>query len=303
MRKGANGGAAEPDWIAVDWGTSMLRAWAMRGTEPVAKAESDRGMAKLGPDGFEPALLALIEPWLGRDRLPVLACGMVGARQGWVEAPYRAIPCVPLGPAIAAPVRDPRIDVRILPGLSQKRPPDVIRGEETQIAGFLHGRRGFDGVICLPGTHTKWVQVSAGEVVSFATAMTGELFALMSRQSILRHAVGGRGWDGDAFAEALGEALSRPERVMTGLFGIRAGGLLAGLDPGAARARLSGLLVGAELAAVRPYWLGQAVAVIGAPALAAVYADALGLQGVAAELGDAEAATLAGLALAQEMTE
>jgi 2-dehydro-3-deoxygalactonokinase len=303
MRKGANGGAAGADWIAVDWGTSRLRAWAMRGPEPVAEAESDRGMAKLDPDGFEPALLALIEPWLGRHRLPVLACGMVGARQGWTEAPYRAVPCAPLGAPVAAPAHDERIDVRILPGLSQQRPPDVMRGEETQIAGFLRGRRGFDGVICLPGTHTKWVQVSAGEVVSFATAMTGEVFALMSRQSVLRHAVGGRGWDGDVFAEALGTALSRPERVMTGLFGIRAAGLLEGLDPGAARARLSGLLVGAELAAVRAYWLGQAVAVIGAPALAAVYADALGLQGVAAEIDDAEAATLAGLALAQEMTE
>jgi 2-dehydro-3-deoxygalactonokinase len=293
--------AAAPDWIAVDWGTSRLRAWAMSDAgEVLAERESNRGMGRLEPAEFEPALLAVVDAWLeaGR-RLPAVACGMVGARQGWVEAPYQATPCPPVATAIAAPCRDPRLSVHILPGLSQRKPPDVMRGEETQIAGFLRREPGFDGVLCLPGSHTKWAQVSAGEVVSFRTAMTGELFAAISERTVLRLSVGRDGWDGAAFASAVEETLSRPERLASGLFAIRAEGLLEGLAPGAARARLSGLLIGAELAAMRAYWLGRRIGLIGTADLVAVYAEALEAQGVAPERADAADATRAGLALAR----
>lgn len=283
-----------PDWIAVDWGTSHLRAWAMRGAAPLASAQSDAGMGSLTPAGFEPALLALIAPWLADKTTPVIACGMVGSRQGWVEAPYRATPCAPLGPGLVrAPTRDPRLDVRVIPGLKQPTPPDVMRGEETQIAGALALHPGWDGVICLPGTHSKWVHVSAGEVVSFQTFLTGELFALLSTQSVLRHSVAG--WDDAGFDEGVQIALDRPEKLAARLFALRAEGLLQGLSPARARARLSGLLIGAELAAAKPYWLGQRVMIAGAPDLARSYARALAALSVPATLIDATGATLAGL--------
>ncbi|MBI1170747.1 2-keto-3-deoxy-galactonokinase [bacterium] len=283
-------------WIAVDWGTSNLRAWAMGPAGVVAQAESDKGMGKLAPDQFEAALLDLVAPWL-ESRSLVLACGMVGARQGWVEAQYRAVPCTPTDPAglTRVPTQDARLDVRIAPGLSQDRPADVMRGEETQLAGALALHPGFDGVFCLPGTHAKWAQVSAGEVVSFQTFMTGELFALLSTQSVLRHSMGGAGWDDAAFDEGLSEALSRPDRIAARLFSLRAEALLHGLGAPQARARLSGLLIGIELAGAKPYWLGQKVKLIGAEGLAASYARALGSQGLQADRLDATACTLAGL--------
>ena len=176
-------------------------------------------------------------------------------------------------------------------------PADVMRGEETQIAGFLARNPGFDGVICLPGTHTKWAHVSAGEIVSFRTAMTGEMFALLSAHSVLRHSMG-QGWDAEAFATGVDQTLSRPESLAASLFSLRAEGLLADLPGDAARARLSGLLIGAELAAMRPYWLGQAVALVGAEALSAAYATALKAQGVPTQMADAEDMTLAGLTAA-----
>jgi 2-dehydro-3-deoxygalactonokinase len=290
-----------PDWIAVDWGTSRLRAWALStGGEVLAERHSDAGMGRLEPAAFEPALLAVVGPWLtaGR-RVPVIACGMVGARQGWVEVPYQTVPCRPVAAATVAPCRDGRLSVSILPGLSQRTPPDVMRGEETQIAGFLAREPDFDGVLCLPGTHTKWAQVSAGEVVSFRTAMTGELFAAISGHTVLRHSIGTVGWDTEAFAAAVEETLSRPERLATQIFTIRAQGLLEGLPASTARARLSGLFVGAELAAMRAYWLGQRVVLIGAADHVARYADALSAQGLAPERADGTGATLAGLALAR----
>lgn len=289
-----------PDWIAVDWGTSNLRVWAMGPDRVLASAASDDGMGQLPREGFEPALLRLVEPWLGARPVPVVACGMVGARQGWHEAPYRAVPCAPVaaGAGVAVPGTDARLRVTLTPGLMQPRPADVMRGEETQIAGALALHPGFDGVICLPGTHSKWVQVSAGEVVSFQTFMTGEMFALLSRQSVLRHGMAGDGWDASAFATGLEDGLQRPERIAAQLFRLRAEGLLAGLGPDAARARLSGLLIGTELAAAKPYWLGQRVMLIGAAGLVAHYSAALTRQGVACESLDATDCTLAGLARA-----
>lgn len=288
-----------PEWIAVDWGSSNLRAWAMGPEGVLAEASSTAGMTGLQPNQFEPALLALISPWLADTVTPVVICGMAGARQGWVEAPYRHVPCKPADPAVMLQVQalDPRLQVSIAPGLSQGKPADVMRGEETQIAGALALFPNFDGVICLPGTHSKWAHVSAGEVVSFQTFMTGELFALLSQQSVLRHSVASDDWDDDAFEEGLSETLSRPERLAAKLFSLRAEGLLAGLAAASAKARLSGLLIGAELAAAKPYWLGQDVALIGAPALSQNYAKALALQGIEARLLSGRDCTLAGLAV------
>lgn len=290
----------QADWIAVDWGTTHLRAFVM-GPEGVrAEAMSDDGMGRLSADAFEPALLRLVAPWLGAGVTPVLACGMVGSRQGWLEAPYRSTPCPPLEPGTMAlvPVRDPRIRVQIAPGLKQMKPADVMRGEETQIAGALALDPGFDGAICLPGTHSKWAQISAGEVVSFQTYMTGEMFALLSSQSVLRHGLTGDGWDEAAFDAGVAEGMARPERLAASLFRLRAEGLIADLGPDAARARLSGLLIGAELAASRAYWLGARVALIGSSTLTGLYVRALAAQAVTAETLAAKDCTIAGLAFA-----
>lgn len=286
---------SQPAWIALDWGTSHLRAWLMDAQDKVIeRRQSEAGMATLGRTEFASALEALV----GRFDGPVVACGMVGSRQGWAEAPYEVTPCAPPSAATATQVAK----VRILPGIKQTHPAEVMRGEETQIAGYLAKHADFDGVICLPGTHTKWVHISAGEIVSFRTAMTGEMFALLASQSVLRHSVG-LGWDADAFACAVSETLSRPEGLAAALFNIRAASLLNGTEPGTARARLSGLLIGAELAAMRPYWLGQAVTLIGSDDLSSEYANALQIQGVTAQIANGEDMTLSGLIAAKSALE
>ncbi|MDZ7904540.1 MAG: 2-dehydro-3-deoxygalactonokinase [Cypionkella sp.] len=292
-----------PTWIAIDWGTTNLRGWAMGPAGVLAEGESPKGMSSLKPAEFEPALLEVIGPWIAGHTgapIPVYACGMVGAKQGWVEAPYRLVPCAPVhaGELMSVPVQDARISVQITPGLKQEKPADVMRGEETQIGGALALHPNFDGAICLPGTHSKWTQVSAGEVVSFQTFMTGEMFALLSTQSVLRLGMGGDGWDDGAFDTGVAEGMARPERMAASLFRLRAEGLLAGLTPDAARARLSGLLIGAELAAARAYWLGMDVALIGSAKTAPLYARALAAQGVTARAVPAADCTLAGLSRA-----
>ena len=173
-----------------------------------------------------------------------------------------------------------------------------MRGEETQIAGFLSLNPGWDGVLCLPGTHTKWAQISAEEVVSFQTFMTGDLFAAIEGNTVLKHSVTSDEWDAAAFDTGVTDAMARPERIAARLFSLRAEGLLNNMSNATARARLSGLLIGAELAGAKPYWLGQQIAVIGAGPLSALYVRALELQAAPATQVKADAITLAGLAAA-----
>lgn len=286
------------NWIAVDWGTSNLRVWVMDSRDRVLENfNSDRGMASLDSSEFEGALLELIAPFLGDGPTLVMCCGMVGSRQGWAEAAYHAVPCPPPNALTStrAAASDPRLHVHILPGVKQTTPPDVMRGEETQIAGFLSGAPNFDGVLCMPGTHTKWVQISAGEIISFRTCMTGELFALLAENSVLRHSVGGSDFDLEAFDQAVFDGLSRPDDLAAQLFRLRAGSLIANLQAATARARLSGLLIGSELAAMRPYWLGNNIAIIGADMVAHLYHRALGAQGAIVQTTDGTDITLSGL--------
>jgi 2-dehydro-3-deoxygalactonokinase len=286
------------DWIAVDWGTSNLRAWAIgRDGGILHEASSPQGMAKLKREDFEAALLALIGGWLpaGRKTL-VVACGMVGARQGWIEVPYNEAPCRPASAqsARSPQTNDPRLDVRIIAGVMQREPADVMRGEETQIAGLLQQTPGFDGVICMPGTHTKWVRVNDGKIVEFKSCMTGEVFGLLAEQSVLRFSVGGDGWDENEYAAAVRAALAQPEGFAGALFSIRASSLTAGLTQAVANARLSGLVIGTELAATKAYW-SNGVSIIDNGRQAALYAAALKIAGAVTTLLPAQDVTLAGL--------
>jgi 2-dehydro-3-deoxygalactonokinase len=287
-------------WIAVDWGTSNLRVWGVDSAgRVVTEASSDKGMGKLDRAGFEPALLDLVDGWLPHDRrIPIIACGMVGARQGWVEVPYRQAPCTPVffDTTGSPETRDPRLQVIILAGIKQVEPsPDVMRGEETQIAGILLEDPKFEGVLCLPGTHTKWVRIDAGQIVHFTTFMTGELFNLFSTHSVLRHSLDGEGWNAIEFADSVRSIAADPASLSARLFSIRAGTLVSGADAATANARLSGLLIGAELAAAKTYWLDRQVTIVGNGAQSEHYAEALRTLRQSPRILDATHVTLAGL--------
>lgn len=291
-------------WIAVDWGITHLRCWGMDATnQVVVHGQSDKGMRNLSRGDFEAALRDLVGDWSFADNGPVdiLACGMVGSRQGWLEAPYRQAPCKPLDASFANSGTS-RFHLFVIPGIKQEVPSaDVMRGEETQIAGYLARDKDFDGVVCLPGSHTKWVRVSAEEIVSFQTAMTGELFAAISGHTVLRHSLAtGEGWDDDLFIEAVDAGMAHPARFSSRLFTLRAECLLQGLCDGAVCSRLSGLLIGMELAATKPYWLGQRITIIGAPELSLLYERALREQGSMPELESGKEMTLNGLIAARQ---
>ncbi len=267
------------DWIAVDWGTTHLRAWAMGPDNTVLAAESsNQGMGTLKPAEFEPALLELTAAWRPEDRpIQVLACGMVGARQGWVEADYLPVPTAPLVPDRfqRAGAAHANLDVSIIPGLKQSIPPDVMRGEETQIAGFLSRDPAFEGVLIMPGTHTKWVRVAEGRVLGFNSFMSGELFALFEQHSVLRHSLAGHDLRSDVFQETVSAVIADPGLGVSGLFRLRAEDLLEGQEAAVLRAKLSAYLIGSEISAARSQEEGKRYVLIGAQPLTDLYGEAL----------------------------
>ncbi|QDG75858.1 2-dehydro-3-deoxygalactonokinase [Labrenzia sp. PHM005] len=293
---------ADIAWIAADWGTTNLRIWALGADDcPIVHRSSEKGMGALTPDQFEAALLELVEDCLTAGRTtPIIVCGMAGSRQGWSEAPYKTAPCPPPGihDATTVATDDPRLDVRILPGIKQMSPADVMRGEETQIAGFLASRPNFEGLLCLPGTHTKWAALESGVITRFRTSMTGEVYALLRKQSVLRHGLSTEALDETAFTEAVLEMAQHPERLTGELFGIRASGLVDNLSPQAASGRLSGLLIGAELAAMAPIFDLRQTAILGSDTIAKAYATALTALEHKSDPLDADTLTLTGLTLA-----
>ncbi len=287
-------------WIAVDWGTTNLRAYAI-GTagQVLDRRLVSKGMAQLERSAFKSTLLEVIDSWADRvQSCDIIASGMVGAAQGWVDAGYLQVPCDPVsfGTTVEAPMLSSRFRLHILPGLCQRLPDDVMRGEETQIAGFLIKNPRFEGVICLPGTHSKWVRIQGGRVAGFDTYMTGEMFAVLSQYSILRFDVQDRGWDDVAFLTEIDRATSEEVALGRSLFALRASSILSGANKAASKAALSGMLIGNELAANQTLWADKPVAIIGAGGLSRLYTEALEHLGCTPMVMDAEKACVAGLA-------
>lgn len=304
-----------PALLALDWGTSSLRAFLMDGAgRLLAQRDSGRGIRHLelpGEAGFRAALEEVAGDWLRRwPALPVAASGMVGSAQGWREAAY--VDC-PADTALLAQ-RACRVEwapgrtLLIAPGLlhaPQDAPPDVMRGEEIQIAGALaaHPQWARRACIVLPGTHSKWAYIVDGRIERFRTYMTGELFAVLRQHSLLGQLMedgAGAADEGEALAQGFAAGLARARQGRPGdlahqLFAARTLGLTGRLPRTALAEYLSGLLIGNELASAldEAGSAGQGLplpllVLVGEPALTRRYADALAAFGhhPAAELGN-----------------
>jgi 2-dehydro-3-deoxygalactonokinase len=294
-----------------DWGTSHLRLFLCRGDEVVDRREGP-GISRLGASP-EATVFELLAPWIAsHGRMPIVLSGMVGSRNGWKEVPYA--PCPADVDALARAMlgfRAREHEVLIVPGLSCRNPCgalDVLRGEETQIIGALEHhpvlatRR---HLLCLPGTHAKWVLLDEGRIVSFQTSLAGELFALLGGHSMLLRVRDDHSFDPHANARAFEEGLARSgelprTELLHVLFETRSRQLQGELTASQAREWLSGLIIGYDTrgAAVlfpRERRDDAQVLVIGEADLARRYRGALSASGIPALSCDAEQMTLAGL--------
>lgn len=288
-------------FIGIDWGTSNLRAAVLDGDGAVLRAVArPLGVLAVAAGRFEAVFEDVVGPWLGEfAACPVVACGMVGSRQGWCEAPYLPCPCdeSALAAGLVHPPGRYAGRVSIVPGAMVAgvgRAPDVMRGEEVQVFGAL-APDAEDAVVCLPGTHSKWVVVRARSIEYFATHMTGEVFELLGRHSILAKLMEGEAFDATGFRAGLARA-REPGGLLHHLFSVRALNLVGRLPGTALHAFLSGVLLGHEVAAGL-VMSGSPLEVVlaGRPELCRLYREALVDRDVAAVVAD-DGASFRGLA-------
>lgn len=236
------------------------------------------------PDSSPAALAAALRQAMGSSTCPVVLGGSA-------LVPPRPVPAEPAELALTE-TRLEELEVHALPGLSQAAPCGVMQGALARLSGFLQLNPDWDGVVCLPGAVTHWVQVSAREAVSFQSALTGPLVQAAS-QAMGLEAAGD--WDKAALADAAADGIARPELLAARLASVQAATDLGQMPAAAARARIWGLLLGAELAAARPYWLGRNLALIAEPPLQALYSAALEAQALPVSLADPARMALEGL--------
>ena len=282
--------------IALDWGTTSLRAYLLDAAGNILERRTGGpGIMKVEHGAFEAALEAFCGDWIAaHPQAQLIASGMIGSKQGWREAPY--CPC----PASAADLAAHTINVplaqgrllTIVPGVScvdaASGVPDVMRGEETQVFGALPatGRH----VAVLPGTHSKWVWVEDGAIVSFASFMTGEVYAALTGHTILGRLMKlDAPHDEGAFARGVAYGLEAPQQLLHRIFSARTLGLFGALSEAALPSYLSGLLIGSEVgAALDMHTSTGKVTLLAGAELATLYARALTLAGVEAFVGPAD---------------
>lgn len=274
----------DPLLIALDWGTSSLRAYLLGSEGRILDSyAAPSGVVKLERGEFPAAFKAATGAWRARwPGLRAIACGMVGSNAGWVEAPYAACPTSPEDLA-ARLIEVPEAGLLIVPGIAQRGgAPDVMRGEETQVFGglWMHPALRSRARIVHPGTHSKWVDVEDGRLQRFQTYMTGELYAVLREHSILGRNAPPPGDDeaGEGFARGV-RVVREGGQLAPLLFSTRALVLTGGMQADHALDYLSGLLIGEEIAhglAKGPHEL----VLMGDPELCARYLQALAIFGL-----------------------
>ncbi len=292
-------------FLALDWGTTNLRAWvADRDGRPLLRRDFPLGVAGLAPGEAAQRFANEVRPAMQAEGLPAVLCGMIGSTLGWQVVPYLDCPVSLAGLAQGLHrMASPGAPVWIVPGLRTDRAdgngPDVMRGEETHLFGWTMAdparQRGTHWV-CHPGTHAKWARIVDNGIDSFMTAMTGELFAVLRQHSALR--VTGAVADDVAFAQGLAAA-GDGGALASRLFTARSRVVGGAMPAAAAESYLSGLLIGAEVAAM-PGLLGMgaaaSIALVGDLALCEHYRRAMVARGHDVTVFDGEAAVLSGLA-------
>ncbi|MCG8504609.1 MAG: 2-dehydro-3-deoxygalactonokinase [Sphingomonadales bacterium] len=294
-------------FIAIDWGSSAFRAFLIgdEGTS-LARISTDDGVLMTGNKSFLQVLEANCGRWLAEHgTMPIIMSGMIGSRNGWQETDY--MPCPVSADSLAHnPVtidNDGELTIRIVPGVSGPNMfggLDVMRGEEVQVFGALAALGLDTALVCLPGTHSKWCIVETGAIASLTTFMTGEIFALIRRESSISSLIEDEKFDQTSFMQGT-EAGRSKAGLLNKLFSIRASVLLDDLHCLSRASYLSGMLIGREIMAVTAA-LGTVddVILVGNEALTHRYVAALGEQNVQAVSVEADKAFLKGISLLRD---
>ncbi|WP_068117311.1 2-dehydro-3-deoxygalactonokinase [Tropicimonas marinistellae] len=299
-----NSDGSEPRLIGVDWGTTSFRAYLLgTGGAILRRIELRRGILHVEEGDFEGFFRTHVGPWLTEYPLPVIVSGMITSRNGWIETPYVELPAGPeeLAEKLTAHRLADGLEIYFITGataLDATGAPDVMRGEETEIAGALDTGL-TDGLLVMPGTHSKWVKLSTGRIAAFETFMTGEVFAALRDATILGKLMAGTEPAPEAFARGVRAGFASPGALLHRLFHARTLPLMGLLEEWETADFLSGLLIGTEIGAAIAGRDIDCVSIIGRSDLARRYGEALGIAGIGVVETPPDLATRGHLAIAR----
>lgn len=293
-------------WVGIDWGTTNIRAYHVANKTLMNQSSKQIHITDCAKVGFENTLDELIGDWDLRENTSILICGMAGSKMGWVEAPYVNCPASVsdlLHNALQVPHHK---NITIIPGLSyldKQGAYDVMRGEEVQLLGLFSSKGFSSGVVCTPGTHTKWVVVKDQVIEQFTTTMTGEVFGILSEHSILQQSLQcSKTTKPDATTISAGferglKTIARNDNILAEIFKVRTDALFGVDKDQSAADYLSGLLIGFDVkhSVSKQNTDNAVIPIIGPPAMSVRYQHALDYFGFESEIIDANAITLAGL--------
>jgi 2-dehydro-3-deoxygalactonokinase len=285
-------GGREEGLIGIDWGTTNFRAFRFdAGGRVVERRMYPAGILNVKDGKFAETLQEKVGDWIADGEGRVLLSGMVGSRQGWIEAGY--LPCpVTLNDLAKAATKIPfaGAQIMLIPGVrseDSRGVPEVMRGEETEVMGIAEPQR-HSMLVCMPGTHTKWIELDARSIVRFQTCMTGDVFAALHRETILSKLMHAEAaLDGEGFLRGV-QRSNDAGGLLHHLFGVRALTLMGDLGEESAASYLSGLLIGHEVRCMMP--ANDSVHLVGAGQLCWLYRRAIEACGGAATMEDQEAA-------------
>jgi 2-dehydro-3-deoxygalactonokinase len=290
--------------IAVDWGSSNFRAFRITDAgEIVEKRSSTEGALSILNGQFAEVLMAQVGDWIAAGEDRVLMCGMVGSRQGWIEAAYLSCPAgleELAGSLIKVPMDCAHVYlVPGVTGIDSYGVPEVMRGEETEAMGVLDACNG-TGLVCMPGTHSKWIHLDDDKIVNFLTYMTGDVFAALASGTILsRIMTMDSAMDSGAFLKGV-ERSADSGGLLHHLFSVRTLGLMGRLKEEAAASYLSGLLIGHEVRSAMPP--NARVHLVGNPELCSLYTQAITACGGSCTVENKDAAARGLAAISKRST-
>ena len=289
--------------IAVDWGSSNFRAFRMSDDGVILERRtSAAGVLSIQGGRFEETLFEQLGDWLEAGESRILLSGMVGSRQGLVETAYLQCPVglADLAKAVVKVNLD-GMEALLIPGVATTDSygvPEVMRGEETQAMGMLDACGGA-GIICVPGTHSKWINIADNAIASFITCMTGDVFSALRNGTILsRTMTVGNHMNNAAFLRGVARSADAGG-LLHHLFSVRTLALMDDLAPSDSSSYLSGLLIGHEVRSVMP--ADAHVHLVGNAVLSSLYGQAIKACHGSFTIEDSDAAARGLAAIAQRL--
>ncbi len=283
------------DWIAIDWGTTNFRAWFIKNNKVLKEVTNSDGIKNIEKKDFEKILIENLKLSKNlKKKIIIIACGMIGSKQGWLDTGYVKNLNLSKNNLKKVKTKNTKIKFYIVKGLSQSTPYDVIRGEETQILGYLHKNNKFSGYICLPGTHSKWIKLKNGKVIKFKTFMTGELFELITNNSILKHSIKDKKINVKCYTNSIFKTKKSNFNIFDNLFEIRSRTLLSNKKyfP---KSELLGYLIGNEINSNINNLNKNKVIIIGSYENSKLYSEAMNTLKIKNTIFNSKDITIAGL--------